>query len=632
MSQPGRTWRMLLLLAACLTGFWGAASAADIGVQRLARAPVDEAFYGLGDPRNRWFASPADPALRQALEAGAKPKRNGGYVWAMTASGSDLWFGTNHNGWCGWLMVSGLFEPGANSSWVCETHRSAFRHQKDSQGQALYPPQAPPVQADWRPPGIYRLDTRSQQLTQLQSEDPRFHELMRRSYGFRAAATHAGLVFMAATPIGLTRAEVYLFAIEAATGRLVDVAVLPGYLNVREMRVLAHADGSAALYMLAGPEIFPGPSANHLLRWRGTAAAPFSGGSAPTPGWEVVGDLQGVGIGVSLLAFDERILLSTWPSAAQPAGLYEAHMPAAGFSAALPARFSKLLDATQLEADPVVARTWLLSPLAQHEGWFYWGTMHPTGMSHQALSAVYPALKRDEESIRKSHRRASLYRSRFDGQGPLVTELLYGEARQWAYVRPQGSMTGGSAGPASGGSSGGAAGGSTGLPAGSPAGTWQLQAPALALAPRHGASGFGETFLDYVWTFATWQGSLVVGTFDVSGGVQTLMRENADAVKSSVLSIIGSAAAPESLHPGFDLYRLDPSTGRASALTRDGFGNPASTGVRNMIVLDQDLYLGTSSHSNLDDRQGGWEILRLLKRGPQASPSSSPRAAPPRQP
>ena len=51
-----------------------------------------------------------------------------------------------------------------------------------------------------------------------------------------------------------------------------------------------------------------------------------------------------------------------------------------------------------------------------------------------------------------------------------------------------------------------------------------------------------------------------------------------------------------------------------------------------MIVLGQDLYLGTSSHSNLDDRQGGWEILRLLKRGPQASPSSSTRAAPPRQP
>ncbi|MFM7162415.1 MAG: hypothetical protein ACKO3P_18825, partial [Planctomycetaceae bacterium] len=71
-----------------------------------------------------------------------------------------------------------------------------------------------------------------------------------------------------------------------------------------------------------------------------------------------------------------------------------------------------------------------------------------------------------------------------------------------------------------------------------------------------------------------------------------------------MMSIIGSATAPDSLHPGFDLYRLDPSTGRASAFTRDGFGNPASTGVRNMIVLGQDLYLGTSSHSNLDDRQG----------------------------
>ena len=336
----------------------------EIAVRRLAQAPVDEAYYGIGDPRNRWFAAPEDPALQRALAEGARGKRNGGYVWAMTAVDDRLWFGTNNNGWCGWLMVSGMTEPSENSHWTCETYRSAFQHQKDARGDPLYPPGAPPVQADWRPPAIYRFDTRTGQLIQATSDDPRFAELIGRSYGFRAAGSHLGVVFMAATPIGLSQAEIHLFAFDNASGKLIDAAVLRGYLNVREMRVLQHPDASSALYLLAGPEIFPGESANHLLRWRGTPGAPFAGGFAQTPGFEIVGNLQSIGVGVSLLPFQGRLLLSTWASGDQPAGVFATTIPGSGFSEAAPASFRKLIDTTELDSDPVIARTWQLSPMA----------------------------------------------------------------------------------------------------------------------------------------------------------------------------------------------------------------------------------------------------------------------------
>ena len=70
---------------------------------------------------------------------------------------------------------------GENSRWTCETYRSAFPHQKDEQGNPLYPTGAPPAQADWRPPAIYRLDTRNNRLVQATSDDPRFADLIRRS-------------------------------------------------------------------------------------------------------------------------------------------------------------------------------------------------------------------------------------------------------------------------------------------------------------------------------------------------------------------------------------------------------------------------------------------------------------------
>ena len=46
-------------------------------------------------------------------------------------------------------------------------------------------------------------------------------------------------------------------------------------------------------------------------------------------------------------------------------------------------------------------------------------------------------------------------------------------------------------------------------------------------------------------------------------------------------------------------------------MTLDGFGNPANTGVRNAMVVGDDLYIGSSTYSNIDAKQGGWELFKL---------------------
>ncbi len=47
------------------------------------------------------------------------------------------------------------------------------------------------------------------------------------------------------------------------------------------------------------------------------------------------------------------------------------------------------------------------------------------------------------------------------------------------------------------------------------------------------------------------------------------------------------------------------------AVTLDGFGNPANNGVRNAMVVGDDLYIGSSTYSNIDAKQGGWELFKL---------------------
>lgn len=144
---------VLLLLISCDSSNHQPNTGPSFSYERIAQAPVDETFCSIGDTRNYWAPDVDHPVDADSDDCMAK--RNGGYVWAMAGSGDNLWFGTNNNGWCGWLIVTGIFSSTETSRWVCESSESNFPNQSDSDGNPIYPENGVSVLADWRPPAIY---------------------------------------------------------------------------------------------------------------------------------------------------------------------------------------------------------------------------------------------------------------------------------------------------------------------------------------------------------------------------------------------------------------------------------------------------------------------------------------------
>ena len=246
---------------------------------------MDEWFYGTGDTRNRYVGPLLPGADTPAAESGdqAIAKRNGSYLWAMAVSGDNLWFSSLANGWCGWMMVSGHFTPSRNPHWACETWASRYPDQRTPETGAIWPEGASRLQADWRPPQIFWRNRVSGLIRQAQSDDPVFRRILSRSFGFRAAGSHDGVVFMASNPLIHDDESVFLLAFDGATGKFIDGTQIRGYVNVRRFRVLRHPDGSEALYLLLGSEMFSSAHPNHLLRWRGDLRHPFGTGAEGLP-------------------------------------------------------------------------------------------------------------------------------------------------------------------------------------------------------------------------------------------------------------------------------------------------------------------------------------------------------------
>jgi hypothetical protein len=208
--------------------------------------------------------------------------------------------------------------------------------------------------------------------------------------------------------------------------------------------------------------------------------------------------------------------------------------------------------------------------------------MFPTGQGFQKLLLRNPTiLFNASEAILKAHRRTHLFRTDFSNPEQPRTELLYGEAKLWAFDN----------------------------------GRWLEKPNGLNLKPLFGASGFGEYLNDYSWTMVNYAGSLYLGTFDVSGGIKMIREETDCQLSCFVLRTLADHGADQAQTPGFDLYRFDAADKPAVTVTKDGFGNPTNNGVRNAIVIDGALYLGSSTFSNLDNDHGraGWELFKLTK-------------------
>jgi hypothetical protein len=157
---------------AAVSAATAAPMAASLHVSLLNKAPDDECFVSIGNVNNLY---PATPPCEMGV-----PKVNGGYIWGMTSSGNNIWYGTVANTLC--TVISGVLTTAAlpltpfqTDSFVCEFDQSNF---------LVSHPEVPPALGDWRPPKILSYDQTTGAVTDRTPNDP----LINQTLGIRSAA------------------------------------------------------------------------------------------------------------------------------------------------------------------------------------------------------------------------------------------------------------------------------------------------------------------------------------------------------------------------------------------------------------------------------------------------------------
>jgi len=553
--------------------------------EMLAKAKPDECYLGIGE--NNIY--PFD--FGSQVCAGGRPKVNESYVFGLTKSGKNLWFGTAPNMGC--LVYGAIAEQGIPGGlfafetdlWVCEY------------GEGLYGKAhgLPPASGDWRPPSIYLFNTHTNTLEEKIVNDPLIDETL----GLRSAGSLADVVFLAGPSIsgvgGPGETEgINMFAFHARSGDFLGSRHFPEYNNIRKWTV---ADGVLYAGVANNKNEFANPDrapAGAILRWKGNAENPFV--------FEVVGWVDGDA--AELAVHNGRIFVSTWPDFSRLfddnydyAGIWMSPVVGAdGLHHSDAQSWVKIWSALDYEQDEITARMYNGGAIASYEGYLYWGTTHApmsAGLAHAEIYGHWDSetgdidLRKLLSALLGTHRPISIFRGRKFGFPEEEMQVLYGLEKMPAYIEL-----------------------SAGLEY-----EWQFL-PNKMGPPLFGPAGFGNLYNTYTWTMAEYNNELFIGTMDWSHMLSAV-------IMPAILNPIIDKPIQEFPIPksdfGADLYVFPSSTQGAVALYNDGVDNYSSYGIRTMITGGA-LYLGMANSLNLmtdpkDNKpESGWELIRIKKR------------------
>jgi hypothetical protein len=500
------------------------------------------------------------PLGQQPPGTAGQPKVNYDYIWGMDADNRYVWFGTAANVGAYSAAAFGLIIPTEFSSPQKDIPYRVweFAQSKYPRGNSF----AQRILGDWRPPKIYRYDTITRVLHDLTPNDPMINQVV----GIRSLGiTPSGQVICGGP--GFDQSSIVLFAFDQSSGQFLGSTQLRSYSNIRKW-----IRYQGVLYTSV-ERTFPIPSRGAVLRWVGTAASPFQ--------FEEVGQVDNDGAYIE--QHEGRLIVGTWVSGNAVTAVLNVPAPIAGLwmSPTIPIgglrlqharQWSKVWSADAYEADPVIALSYSMGSLVSFGGYLYFGTMHFPGLAMSKLRDAYN-IPLTQQNFANSNRACLMLRAKnFGDAGPTV-ELLYGDAKVPVYTP-------------------GRLGGS---------GTWSGQLNHFGAGGAYGPSGFGDSTNEYIWSGAVHNGRLIFGTFD-EGTDFGLLLDGAN------LPLVGA-----------DVYAFPNTSSPAAPLSRNGLGNPANHGIRNMVSTPTGLYLGTANgmnlltdpHDNLPD--GGWELRRLAE-------------------
>ncbi|GEJ59279.1 hypothetical protein [Anaeromyxobacter diazotrophicus] len=602
----------------------------ELDHELLAKADVDECFNGVGQASG----VPVDGRC-----ATGTPKRNQSYVWGLTRTGRDLWFGTAANVVC--QVVLGVLAPDPKASlqnqyFVCEGQNNAAG------------------MGDFRPPHLYRYNLDSGTLTLLDAADgTEADQLRKATFGFRSAGAADGVVFLAGPGL---QGGINMFAFDDATGELLGAKSLPQFSDIRtwvNVRGVLYAgvgntldalgtDATASACLASAAPCDPQP-AGSILRWRGKKCEPQT-----LFDFEVVGVIDNE---AANLAFHEgHLFVTTWPtfggdiSKVRPAGLFMSPwLGAAGLSVSDVGCWREIWSVAEYDPDPIARLSTGGGAIASFGGKLYWGTMSVPFLATTIAAQLQQAGKLDLDANQDgkidadeqlalalgSHRSVAVFALVGDPDASPFTpgsdwptrwiELVFGERYLPRYDAERRMYT---------------------------VVADEAHQNVAGLMPECGSSGFGNFFNAYVWSMTVYRDALYIGTFDwvqvargtlegllgidpnvppppdwgTDGEVQCISYDGEaceESLKGSyqlTLEQLGERLPRD----GADLVRIG-CDGNVAAETLTGLGNDTNYGIRNMVTDGAALYVGTANAMNIHP-SGGWELLQLTPRHTCAEP------------
>ena len=536
-------------------------------IELLAKAPIDECFYSVGDPRNQYLAKTCDNGTW---------KVNGGQLWGLAKSGNKLWIGTIENPICTAMGMSGVRDPLLTDCTVCEF------------GQGPWCPPISEELGDWRPPSIYVYNLDAATFTRKAFLIPGSMGGIPYMVGIRGGGAVNGIVFLAG-PSGITDKEtaaVILFAYNSETEEFLGWHKLKDSAGIDYKNTRKWLTFNGHLYA----SIWVEEGGGRILRWLGNTDAIKRGDYTTLWDFEEVGVLDQAPSNIAV--YDgKRLAVATRPVQSKRilrgGEIWLSPKFANHLTADDAENWKRVWTAADYEPDFVTAVATAVGDLRFFDGYLWWGTEVLLGQAwriHRAIYKIaipgYPSEEEDLAAFYGTWRPTALFRGRNLGARNEEIDLVYGFSDL-----PKFTFT-----------------------AKDKSGEWQIFPNRMGKAPLQGQGGFCNWYQLQAYSMAVYNDQLFVGTNEYSHRI------------SQALFPIPDFPMPqppddESLW-GAELWRFPNADSPAIAESTSGMGNNLNSGVRNMIS-DDALYLGVGNTNNLatdpndDLPEGGWELIKL---------------------
>ena len=543
-----------------------------LAVETVFQAPVDEAYYGLASPDNKYVAEGlSESEIEEVEKNGGLGKRNGSYVWGMGTYKDKLFWSTNNNYLC--MQGYGNFvQPGKgdntpyeNKCWVCEYGQSAYAKEayKEGDENSKY--------ADIRPPRMYSYDTKTGVVTDITPsiED---YPLLKNCQGLRSCGIHNGVVFFGGPGLYASdwdsKVSAAFVAYDADNDRILSTSSMDNVdgckvVNVRRWRVINNV-----LYVTVGiTHPTTGKKTGALLRWYGDKNDPWN--------FHIVGLVDKEA--AELAYFNNRIYIGTWGTVS--AVNVSPELPKDGFTPVdIDSDMWPEIWTTET-AEPTKTLGRSLTSIAGFHEWrnhLYWGVFCPNYYILSSALATYGDLTSPDALafILGNYRTPSFWRLDKDNN----CEMLYGDTSNPKPVyNKKGEIE-----------------------------KWELEPNGLSA--KWGRGGFGNLCTIYIWALQQYNNNLYIGTMDLSNlaiaAGSNLLGDSGIGTLTKLLSGF------DTIDEGFELLRMTDEEEAPKFITQNGFNNAEQYGVRNLEVIDNKLMLGSASMSSLKSN-GGWHVLSL---------------------